>query len=404
MAIAYTGGASDVAADTSDTALTVTIAVVEGEQVIAVGHCATSRSISTDESGWTEDHDDNTTYRTYIWKRTATAADETRGNFSFTASGTFNSAHVEVHRMTGADLTNAITAGFASGTNSNSQTAPTITTPAANCLVFWGLYYPGDRGPCSADKGTERIDASGSVACVAQYSDPVVSAASTTGAVISSSGFGAKRVYSFAIEPDTGGGAYTLTAAAGSFTLSGQDADVLRGVSLPASAAAFTLTGQSAGTLAGRSVASLSGSFTFTGQDAGLLTDPSLVADAGTFTLSGQAAGLEIGYRLTASPGSIALTGQDAALTYTEIGAYVLPAAVGSFVMLGQDASFVRDIIFVSAAGAFLHSGKAANLLYSAELPTRYYVVAVRIPTLTHSGPSIPNLSHSGPSIDMLGG
>ena len=64
--------------------------------------------------------------------------------------------------------------------------------------------------------------------------------------------------------------AYTLTAEAGSFALTGQDAGLLVGYVLDAGAGAFTLTGQAAGLFHNYILAAEAGAFIFTGIEADL--------------------------------------------------------------------------------------------------------------------------------------
>jgi hypothetical protein len=134
-------------------------------------------------------------------------------------------------------------------------------------------------------------------------------------------------------------GAYTLTAATGSYTLSGQAAALTVTRKLTADAGAFTLTGQAAGVAAGRRLTAETGSHTLSGQAAGLTVTRRLTADAGTFALTGQAAGLRPARVLTAATGAFALTGQAAALTYDPLTAYSLTAAAGAYSLTGQAAT-----------------------------------------------------------------
>lgn len=84
------------------------------------------------------------------------------------------------------------------------------------------------------------------------------------------------------------------------------------------------------------------GSFTLSGQDAGFVVGRILTADAGSFALTGQDAALRIGRVITADAGAFVLTGQDATLTVTPAGgtAYTLTAEAGAFALTGQDAEF----------------------------------------------------------------
>jgi hypothetical protein len=121
-----------------------------------------------------------------------------------------------------------------------------------------------------------------------------------------------------------GGATYTLTAAQGSFSLSGQ---------------ASTL------------------------QAARLLT-----AAQGSFTLTGQAATLKAARLLTAAQGSYTLTGQDATLTYTGAATYTLVAAQGSFALTGQAATLKASRVLSSAFGSFALTGHPASFSVSSGL------------------------------------
>ena len=94
-------------------------------------------------------------------------------------------------------------------------------------------------------------------------------------------------------EDDDVAGSYTLTAEAGSFTLSGQAAGLVAARKLSADAGAFVLSGQTVALRADRLLTASQGAFTLTGQDADLIAPSyTLTADAGSFTLTGKDATL----------------------------------------------------------------------------------------------------------------
>lgn len=106
--------------------------------------------------------------------------------------------------------------------------------------------------------------------------------------------------------PAAAGGAYTLTADAGSYSLAGQDATLLKSKVVTADA----------------------GSYALAGQDATLTHTPfgstyTLTCDAGAYSISGQDAALIRGRVVIADAGDYSLTGQDAAFAYS--GAPVEP-------------------------------------------------------------------------------
>ena len=125
--------------------------------------------------------------------------------------------------------------------------------------------------------------------------------------------------------------------------------------SMTAAASSFSLTGQNAGLLASLVMAAAAGSFAMTGQDVGL-TYTSLV-----------------GYTITAGVGSFALSGQDAALKY---GA-VMSAGAASFSLTGQDVAFRAPLRLVADCGSFSMTGQAVNLTYSGGARARRFAVII---------------------------
>ena len=200
--------------------------------------------------------------------------------------------------------------------------------------------------------------------------------------------------FSIGVDEYVAGGAYTLDAAVGSFTLSGQIATLLATRKLFGAAGAFTLSGQSADLLGGRLLSAGAGAFSLSGQDAGLRTARLLsgqagafalsgqVADllsarmlsgeAGAFSLSGQAAGLYRGLLLPAGAGAFVLTGQAADLIYSaNETTYTLIADVGVFALSGQDVDLLRSYLLEIEPGVFVLTGLPAMLTYSGELQQR---------------------------------
>lgn len=110
-----------------------------------------------------------------------------------------------------------------------------------------------------------------------------------------------------------GGGAYTITADAGSYALTGQAATLLRSYA----------------------VAGDYGSYALAGQDASLLRSFSLDGAYGTYTVAGQQATLSRSYAVEAAAGSYATDGQAATILFSRL----LDAASGSYSVTGQGAT-----------------------------------------------------------------
>lgn len=156
-----------------------------------------------------------------------------------------------------------------------------------------------------------------------------------------------------------GAAAYTLTADAGTFALTGVAAALRAARTLTAASGTFALTGNAANLLYGRKLAAGAGSFALTGNDATFPRTYRLAAAAGAYALTGNSAGLVKGFSLTASAGSFALTGIAAGLRR----AVVLSAGTGSYALSGQPASFPLTRRLAAESGSYALTGFAALLL-----------------------------------------
>lgn len=124
------------------------------------------------------------------------------------------------------------------------------------------------------------------------------------------------------------GGAYTLTAEAGSYALTGVAASIVKGYSLNAEAGSFTLTGVAAGIVKGYALDANAGSYTLSGFNASLIKGFVLNADAGGYSLSGSDASIVRGYQLTCDAGSYSVSGGDADIVF---GAETAPSTANQW-------------------------------------------------------------------------
>lgn len=119
----------------------------------------------------------------------------------------------------------------------------------------------------------------------------------------------------------TNGQSLTLTASAGSFTESGQDAQIKVGRTLNAEQSSFTLNGQSVNLTAHRSLVGDYGQFTLSGQDSQINANRTALVEYGQFALSGQNVTISkdgaIGYSILAEFGQVTLSGQSVQITKT---------------------------------------------------------------------------------------
>jgi hypothetical protein len=157
---------------------------------------------------------------------------------------------------------------------------------------------------------------------------------------------------------------YLLSAAAGSFALTGNATGLVRGNTLSAAAGSYALTGRAAGLYYGHRLNASAGSYSLTGADA--LADYSITLSAGAYALTGNAAGLYRGLRLTAAPGSYALTGVAAALKLGRVTA----AATGTYALTGSDVTLTKSgaRTLAASAGSFSLTGQTVSLLHSARM------------------------------------
>lgn len=149
-----------------------------------------------------------------------------------------------------------------------------------------------------------------------------------------------------------------IVAAPGTFSFTGNAAALLFGLKLTAAPGTFNLTGVSAGLLFGRKLSAAAGTFSFTGNSAALLYGLKLSAAAGVFNLTGNAANFSLSYRLAAAAGTFSLSGQDAGARATRS----LAAGVGSFTLSGVAAALLLGKTLAAAQGTFSLSGQAVAL------------------------------------------
>lgn len=159
-------------------------------------------------------------------------------------------------------------------------------------------------------------------------------------------------------------GSYTLVAAQGSYSLTGQAAGLRASRSLTAAQGSYSLNGQAATLRKSYPLVAAQGGYSLGGQAAGLRVDRSLTAAQGSYALTGQAASLSYGKQLVAAQGSYSLTGQAAALRL----ARVVSAAQGSYSLTGQAANLIAARTLAAGQGTYALGGQAANLFAARRL------------------------------------
>ncbi len=181
--------------------------------------------------------------------------------------------------------------------------------------------------------------------------------------------------------------AYTLTAAAGAFALTGL-ATILRATrNFPAASAPFALCGPATILRSARVFAAAQAAFSLAGQTAFLRAARKLVAAASTFNLTGNAAALAksagAAKVLQAAAGSFALAGQAAALR----AGRKVAAAAAAFVLTRPAASLIRGRRMAAGAGAFALTGVTIGFrrTYVMRAERRAYVLTGQAAELINS-------------------
>jgi hypothetical protein len=182
--------------------------------------------------------------------------------------------------------------------------------------------------------------------------------------------------------------ALLLEAGPGSFTLAGQDSELVhvRKLLLEAQATSYTFTGQDADLSYSPAAQAYEldaqpGSFALTGQASILSVARKLIAQPAALTHTGQSAFLRRTHVEIAQPGSLAIAGQAAELVYTQAAA-LLDASPGSFVVAGTSATLIRTHVLSAQPAIYAHepwveddwvepdysNGEAATLAYGRSL------------------------------------
>ena len=164
----------------------------------------------------------------------------------------------------------------------------------------------------------------------------------------------------------------TLTALAGTYSLTGGTAVLKVGRSITASAGTYSLTGGTATLKVGRSLTASAGTYSLTGGTAVLKVARQLTANAGTYSITGGSATLTkltggIAYSLTGLAGSYSLTGGSAALS---VGRKIT-ALAGSYSVTGGSANMVKvgitNYTLTANPGVYSITGGSAVLTWSGE-------------------------------------
>lgn len=303
---------------------------------------------------------------------TVTAVHICRANSSGTNQETIGSA-------TGLSISLGTT-----GVKSQAVTGSAVT-PAAGDLVT--VVLVGDNGSMSAATASitrgQNIDSP--FTGLNQYT-----LAAATGA-LTLTGNAANLEASHLLKADTGSFALTgnaavltktipLLAGTGVYNLTGNAANLEHGRLLKAETGVFSLTGNAATLRKNTPLVAGTGSFSLTGNAADLKHNRLAKADTGAFALTGNAAGLRANKLVFAATGAHAFTGNAATLTYSQgLNQYTLTAEKGSFTLTGGDAALRATHTLRAETGQFSLTGNAAGLFHS-------WLVTAEVGSFTFTG------------------
>lgn len=199
----------------------------------------------------------------------------------------------------------------------------------------------------------------------------------------------------FAAWPDASGTAYALTAASGSFAVTGNAVGLKRGWTLAAATGSYALTGNAVNLSRGWKLTASPAAYTLSGSAINLSRGWTLSAAAAAFTLTGSAATLTLShtgsYTLVAQTGSFVVTPGAATLTR----GYRLSAAPASYTISASAIGLTRGIRMTVAPAAFSMTGYPVRLVLSAAVPVptslgARYMVRSAVPVMVY--PRKPNM------------
>jgi len=154
---------------------------------------------------------------------------------------------------------------------------------------------------------------------------------------------------------------YTLTAAAGTHSVTGTAAGLLQSIIFSLAAGTHSVTGTAADLLISYLLSAAEGVHAVTGTAANFLRSYAVLANAGTHSVSGTAAGTLYSRIFLVDPGTHSVVGTAAGLSKI----FVVLAESGTYVVTGTAADLLQSIILEAGVGVHSVTGTAAGVLYS---------------------------------------
>lgn len=259
-----------------------------------------------------------------------------------------------------------------SASNSNTGCTVSVTSETGDLVVdFNGNRSVGSGvfNPTPGSGGTDRayINA-GSITAISLATEAGASGTTTMDWTWSGNQYYAQIAFALIEDTSPPSSNYPITAAQGSFTLTGQSTLLKVGRKMLAAYATFTLAGQNALLKLGKGMSVTYGSFVLTGQSVLFHIAMRMLAAYTTFALTMQTVIMRYGKIMSASVGNFVLTGQDILL---KLG-WKIAAAYGSFALTGQNAALHYGRLMSAAMGSFVLTGQNVLLKLGWKMQAAY--------------------------------
>lgn len=229
-------------------------------------------------------------------------------------------------------------------------------------VEFWGGYvrnfYVSSAVESDTDSQTRMEESTISTLGSATHIFPLVDASDTSDSVGS-------VTLSFVNSPTTAPSdppwstTYTLAAAEGSFTLTGEPLALLRSYLGTLAQGAYTYTGYVISFTTGKVMDALYGAYTYTGETVSLARNLVATLAQGAYSLTGEAVSLLRSYVAPLAQGAYSLTGYTANL----FKAIIMALAQGAYTYTGEAAAFAKGFILSLAQGAYSLSGYVPRMI-----------------------------------------
>lgn len=170
------------------------------------------------------------------------------------------------------------------------------------------------------------------------------------------------------------GPTYTLAAAQGGYTLTGEATALQTARKLVLAQGSYSLTGEAVGLPVSRKLLLAQGGYALTGEVVALQVARKLLLAQGSYLLTGEAIALQIARKLLLAQGAYVLTGEPVEFTYTPVGGptYTLHADYGSLVLTGESVALKVARNLTMDYGAYTLTGQAAALKVSRQMLAAY--------------------------------